>query len=348
MSRSDLQMDAPIPSHVPLKPSLWQKATSSKVLVISVLIHLIFAAVATYLIVQRVQLKRKMTFQGGPPAVNASKRALEHQMSLGKKKAVMSAPAQAKRIMSTGLAKVALPDLPSLPSATDAVPNRMGGIGGVGNSFGGGGGGGGLGGGGGSGINFFGLRSMVQNVVFIVDVSNSMVTGAKNPRTYATLEKEVERVVKSLDPQARFGLICFSADAVAYKNTLSSAMGFEKQRAMEWMKKQSPVEALDPKLKDKAHEDALHRHMGTNAGEALKRAFAMKPDTIFFISDGEPTGSSGNDVIKEVAELQKTLPRPAKIHVISYVPDEGQDFMQGLARANGGEYRLVNLNETGK
>ena len=341
-------MDAATSAHMPLKPSLWQKATSSKVLVISVLIHLLFAAGATYLIVQRVQLKRKMTFQGGPPAVNASKRALEHQMSLGKKKAVMSAPAQAKRIMSTGLSKVALPDLPSLPSATDAVPNRMGGIGGVGNSFGGGGGGGGLGGGGGSGINFFGLRSMVQNVVFVVDVSNSMISGNKNARTYATLEKEVEKVVKSLDPLAKFGLICFSAEALAYKNTLTSAAGFEKQRAIEWMKKQSPVETLDPKLKDKALEDVKHKHMGTHADDALQRAFAMKPDTIFFISDGEPTGTRGSDVIKEVADLQKTLPRPAKVHVIAYVPDDGQEFMKGLAGANGGEYRVVNLNETGK
>ena len=340
-------MDAALPPTI-AKPSLWQRASSSKVLMISVIVHLIFAAGATYLIVQRVQLKRKMTFQGGPPAVNASKRALEHKMSLGKKKAVMSAPAQAKRIMSSGLAKVALPDLPSLPSATDAVPNRMGGVGGVGNSFGGGGGGGGLGGGGGSGINFFGLRSMIQSVVFLVDVSNSMVTGAKNGRTYVTLEKEVEKVVKSLDPQAKFGLICFSAEAVPYKTSLSSAMGFEKSRAIDWMKKQSPIETLNTKLKDKELDDARHRHMGTNAGEALRKAFAMKPDTIFFISDGEPTGTSGDDVIKEVAQLQKTLPRPAKIHVISYVPDEGQAFMQGLARANGGEYRVVNLSETGK
>ena len=97
----------PSPSNTPPKPGLWQKMSSSKVLVISIVVHLIFAAGATYLIVQRVQLKRKMTFQGGPPAVNASKRALEHKMSLGKKKAVMSAPAQAKRIMATGLAKVA-------------------------------------------------------------------------------------------------------------------------------------------------------------------------------------------------------------------------------------------------
>ncbi len=340
-------MDATL-STAPLKQNFWQRASSSKVLMISVVVHLLFGAGAAYFIVQRVQLKRKMTFQGGPPTVNASKRALEHKMSLGKKKAVMSAPAQAKRIMSSGLAKVALPDLPSLPSATDAVPNRMGGVGGVGNSFGGGGGGGGMGGGGGSGINFFGLRSMIQSVVFVVDVSNSMVTGEKNGKTWVNLEKEIEKVVNSLDPLAKFGLICFSAEAIPYRTSLTGAIGFEKRRAIDWMKKQAPTEILDPKLKDKALDDARHKHMGTHADEALQRAFAMKPDTIFFISDGEPTGSSGKDVIEQVKTLQLSLPRPAKIHVIAYVPDDGQEFMQGLARANGGEYRVVNLNEAGK
>ena len=332
----------------PAKPGLWQRMSSSKVLMISILIHLIFAAGATYFIVQRVQLKRKMTFQGGPPAVNASKRALEHKMSLGKKKAVMSAPAQAKRIMSTGLAKVALPDLPSLPSATDAVPNRMGGIGGVGNSFGGGGGGGGLGGGGGSGINFFGMRSMVKSVVFVIDISGSMVVGKKNAATYGRLEKEMEKVIGSLPPMAKFGLVVFAQDAAAYRDGLTNAQAFEKRRALDWMKKQSPAETLDPKLKDKALDDARHKHMGTRADLGLERAFAMKPDTIFFVSDGEPTGSRPDEVMKSVEGFQKTLPRPATIHVIAYVPDDGEDFMRNLAKANGGEYRVVNLNEAVK
>ena len=80
-----------------MKQSFWQRATSSKVLMLSIAIHLVFGAAATYFVVQSIQMKRKMTFEGGPPVVNASKRALEHKVSLGKKKAVMSAPAQAKQ-----------------------------------------------------------------------------------------------------------------------------------------------------------------------------------------------------------------------------------------------------------
>ena len=325
-----------------------RKIGSSKVLIISIAAHLLFAAVAAYLVVQQIQTKRKMTFAGGPPAVNASKRALEHQMSLGKKKAVMSAPAQAKRIMSTGRTKVALPDLPSLPTATDAVPNRMAGLGGVGTSFGGGGGGGGNGGGGGSGINFFGLRSNIRSVVFVFDTSNSMITDQKNVRTFEALEKEVGRVLGTLDPMAKFGLVAFSADVAAYRDGLSMARMDEKRRAMEWMKKQSPAQALDPKLNEKARDDERHKHMGTRADLGLKRAFLMKPDVIFFVSDGEPTGERPEEVLKEIADEQKKLPRPTKINVIGYVPDLNEEaFLRNLAQANGGEYRRVNLNEVG-
>ncbi len=54
---------------------------------------------------QRVQAKRKVTFQGGPPAVTASKRALEHKVSMAKKKNTGGAPPQAKRTSARVIAK---------------------------------------------------------------------------------------------------------------------------------------------------------------------------------------------------------------------------------------------------
>ena len=106
--------------------------TGGKVLSIVIGLHLIGAIGAGYIIVSNIQAKRKMTFTGGPPTTNASQRALEHKVAMGKKKNVMSAPAQAKRITTSGLAKVALPDMPALPSAVDVMPSRMAGMGGAG------------------------------------------------------------------------------------------------------------------------------------------------------------------------------------------------------------------------
>lgn len=139
------------------KRGFWTKLAGSKILVISIILHLLFGAGATLLIVQRIQAKRKLVFQGGPGTPNPSTRALEHKVNMSRKQQTMSAPAQAKRITTTGISKISLPDMPSLPSATELTPGKMGGMGGTGVGFGPGGGGGG-GGGTGKGMTMFGIR----------------------------------------------------------------------------------------------------------------------------------------------------------------------------------------------
>ena len=140
--------------------SVWAKVLASKFLLISIGVHLLFGIGATVYVVQQFQANRKLTFKGGPPTTNPSKRAMEHKVSMAKKKNSMSAPAQAKRITTSGLSKMALPEMPALPTATTVTANKMAGMGGVGVGFGpaGGMGGGGLGGGGGGSIPFFGFR----------------------------------------------------------------------------------------------------------------------------------------------------------------------------------------------
>ncbi len=139
----------------------WASIAASKFLFISIIAHVFFGVGATYFIVQSIQAKRKVTFQGGPPSVDPSSHALEHKVSMQKKKKSGGAPPQAKRIVSAGIAKVSLPDLPSIPSATTVVPGMMAGLGGAGFGTGtgiGSGSGGGMGGGmGGMGL---GLRML--------------------------------------------------------------------------------------------------------------------------------------------------------------------------------------------
>ena len=126
------------PELPPSKPQsrllkIWLTIIASKFLFISILVHLLFGVGAAVLVVQQYQARTR-TFQGGPGAVNPSSRALEHKVSMAKKKNSMSAPAQAKRITTTGISKVALPEIVSMPSATTVVPNKMGGLGGQGSA----------------------------------------------------------------------------------------------------------------------------------------------------------------------------------------------------------------------
>lgn len=149
----------------PAGPKYKRKAFSATFMTISICAHLILGLGAGYWVVQRIEAKRKLQFAAGPPTSNPSKRAMEHKVSLQKKKNAGGSPAQARRIAVTGLAsKITLPDMPSVPTtSTQFVAGRMAGMGGAG--FGSGlgfGNGSGMGvggmGSGGLGLTMFGAR----------------------------------------------------------------------------------------------------------------------------------------------------------------------------------------------
>src|SRR3954454_22742876 len=107
----------------------WERA-SGKFLMISIGAHLLFGLVAAVFVVQHYQANRKLTFKGGPPSPNPSTRALEHKVQMAKKQSTMSAPARAKKITSTGVSKVSLPEMPAMPKL-GAPPVKMAGAGGT-------------------------------------------------------------------------------------------------------------------------------------------------------------------------------------------------------------------------
>src|ERR1041385_2064642 len=111
----------------------WER-TSGKFLMISVGAHLLFGIIAAVFVVQHIQTTRKLTFKGGPPSPNPSTRALEHKVQMAKKQSTMSAPALVKKITTTGVSKVSLPDMPAMPKLA-APPVKMAGAGGTDVSF---------------------------------------------------------------------------------------------------------------------------------------------------------------------------------------------------------------------
>lgn len=118
----------------PVRRGYWSRFGGS-FLIVSIVLHILFGVGATYVVVQTIA-KRKLSFQGGPPSPNPSQRALEHKVQMAKKRNTMSAPVQSKRILTTGLAKVALPSMPAMPKMDNETPARMAGMGGTGVGFG--------------------------------------------------------------------------------------------------------------------------------------------------------------------------------------------------------------------
>jgi hypothetical protein len=357
----------------PEGPTLWEKIVQRKWLFGSIAFHIVLGIVATMWIVSHESVSRKKFMKPGNSA-EAARQGSEHKVSLGRKQSTMSAPEQAKRVTTnSAFAKVALPEMPEMPTATtDVFANRAIGLGGAGNAFGATGTPGGGGGGGGSGINFFGLRTRAKTIVLCVDVSDSMIMGGappppkpgepprtipakpqKGPQTYVALEREVARVVKSLDPSMSFSVICFAGDVAPYKTGLVPANDLEKNRAVQFIQQHNPGLNIVAERKDAERQAAGFKpsaggtsvtkfnHGGTRAFAAMELAFAMNPDVICMVSDGVPTDKEANQFLKDVEERQKQLPRPAVINVVAYLADSGQKFMQDLASKNQGSFKEI-------
>ena len=109
---------------------LWQRLRASRFFWVSLALHAIFLLIAGYLVVQTITAQRKLTFKGGPPSPNSGQRAIEHKVQLAKKQNTISAPAQAKRVTTTWLSKIALPDMPAVSMDSMTSPSRMSGMGG--------------------------------------------------------------------------------------------------------------------------------------------------------------------------------------------------------------------------
>jgi hypothetical protein len=357
----------------PEKLTLWQKILQRKWLFGSIAFHVVLGIVATVWIVSNEAVTRKKFMKPGN-AGEAARQGSEHKVSLGRKQSTMSAPEQAKRVTTnSAFAKVALPEMPEMPSATtDVFANRAIGLGGAGSAFGATGTPGGGGGGGGSGINFFGLRTRAKSLVLCVDVSDSMimspapppprpgepartlpVKSVKGPHTYQALEREVTRVVRSLDASINFSVVVFAGEVKPYKTTLVQANDLEKERAIKFIQEHNP--GLNIVAERKAAERASagfkatggttsvtkFNHAGTRAFAAMEFAFSMSPDVVCLVSDGIPTDREAKQFLTEIAEKQKQLPKPAIVNVVAYLADSGQKFMQDLAQQNQGSFKEI-------
>jgi len=353
--------------------TIWQKILDRRFLFLAIAFHVVLTVGATFWIVANPTPPRKKFM---PPAggAEAAQKGAEHKVSLGRKQSTMSAPEQAKRVVTnSSLAKVALPEMPEMPtSSTDVFANRAIGLGGAGNAFGATGTPGGGSGGSGSGINFFGLRTRAKTIVFLVDVSDSMVLplnlppasgttnlvkkAEKGPQTYKSLEGEISRVIRSLENGMSFSVVCFAGDVEPYKTALVPANDLEKERAIRWLAAHNPglnlvaerraaerTAAGFEKKKDASTSVTKFNHGGTRSLAALKFAFAMNPDAICFVSDGVPTdgGYQAVDILPAVQEMQKQLPRPSVINTVAFLADGGLQFMKDLAAQNQGNFKEV-------
>lgn len=160
---------------------------------------------------------------------------------------------------------------------------------------------------------FFGIASAGDTFVFVVDGSGSMAEQNRLARAKAELEKSI----RLLQHYQRYYVIFFSDGASAMPGKgLQEATEENIAKTVEWLSQIEP--------------DGF-----TNPLPALQIAESLKPDAIFFLSDG------AFDPITSQILTRKRTGKLVPIHTIAFTNRAGERVMQTISALTKGTYRFV-------
>jgi HEAT repeat protein len=209
---------------------------------------------------------------------------------------------------------------------------------------------------------YYGIRVFSEGIGYVLDVSSSMVSRIKidpawlkrHNRDYPAEAKkfdlarsEIEASLRSLDPRARFNIFYFRGDAFAWKNSLVPATPGNIDSAVGRMGAEEPPPPDRTRTSGKAHltnyVDAFRLALDVDEGSEANARFGDTPDTIFFLTDGQPTSGDITEpdaLLSWFAELNRFA--RVKVNVITF-GRLGSDpaFLRSLAEDNGGTFVLV-------
>jgi hypothetical protein len=171
----------------------------------------------------------------------------------------------------------------------------------------------------GAGPEFFGLGSSARGarrIVYVVDRSGSMLD------TFIHVQQELKRSINELRRSQKFHVIFFNTGEPLENppKRLVSAIRAQKDRFFAFLNNVFPEGSTHPE-------------------RAMRRALAVDPDLIYFLTDGEfHPGLLG--------ELDKwNADRRVRIYTIAFFDRAGAELLERIAREHGGEFRFVSEND---
>ena len=215
--------------------------------------------------------------------------------------------------------------------------------------------------------SFAGIPTKSRNIIFIIDVSGSMETqvveierfreGGRDYNSFQRLEivkKELADTIDGFDENVNFNIQAFATNIKWWKKRLVRANILNKNSAKEWVSRLKPIGGASAGFRARAglkantlQEGKTNTYGALMAGlgapedpneEISKKTFKEKVDTIYFLSDGQPTEGKIVDVA-EIREMVRRVNQVRKviIHAIA-IGDFQKNFMRSLAEQNGGVY----------
>lgn len=306
-------------------------------------------------IVARQFAKPEAVFQVREALRIPIQRTAEHRMQVAAHEAAAPKPVFRDRLVSTRPSKFALPDLPKLdlqqmlpldPSelVSDQVTS-LAGTAGLGAGLGTGlAGAGGLSKGVGN-FTFMGLKAAGQRMVLYFDVSGSVVNKATaSGMPLSRIKDETLKLIGTLPPNAQFGIIQFVRNYKPFSEQLVPATPANRDLARNW----TDTEWNESGQMARGQRGVLSPEPN-GVVCVLDAAFAMKPDVIFIISDGqfeqtypENRRIPNEDLEAKITALEKGRREKLPIHFIGFqMRDEDQAVWSRLVRRTGGKLKAI-------
>ncbi len=183
------------------------------------------------------------------------------------------------------------------------------------------------------GTTFYGIQTFSDRILFIVDISGSMDrvqkgAGGGGKTKMAICKQELIGAVYNLNRTDTFNVIFFNHQVIPWQDKKIQATNRDKNLLRKWVTEQQPLG-------------------GTNIYDALELGFKIAHrvtgppnlDTIFFLTDGNPTAGKIRDA-KTILEMCREWNKTAKltIHCIGIGAKHDADFLKELARIGDGKY----------
>jgi len=206
---------------------------------------------------------------------------------------------------------------------------------------------------------YYGIQVFSEGIGYVLDVSSSMNTTIKidpnwvkkqrrdypyEAARYDLAKSEIAASLKTLDPRVRFNLYFFRSRAFTWKSSMvnasSSNVGSANNRIAA---ERPPTSGGGGNSYRTNYVDVFRLVLDVKPGKDLVGNFADTPDTIYFLTDGQPTVGDITDT-EVLNSWFRELNRFArvKVNVITF-GNLGVDpeFLRRLAEDNGGVFVQV-------
>jgi uncharacterized protein with von Willebrand factor type A (vWA) domain len=174
-------------------------------------------------------------------------------------------------------------------------------------------------GGGGSGDGFFGVHPQGGRVVFVVDSSKSMNFPHPSPAKtrFGKLKWELVSAITRMEADTQFYVIFFNEIPIPMPGAdLQPAKGAAQKGYLKWV------------------AAARTGGLETDPRDALLMALRLRPDEIYFLTDGEFAWK----IQRDLRELHQTA---TAVHTIAFGNQNAEKLLKSIATANGGTYHFV-------